>query len=326
MKKTIFWISGILLVLGLAITAFAYQKSEQNKQCVKSLQNDNNIKVSVVVPVYKAENFLCACLDSIRNQTLKDIEIICIDDGSPDNSGKILDEYAEIDPRFRVYHQINAGVSATRNRGMALSRGEYIKFVDSDDTIDPTTCEKCYNKAKNEDADIVYHNSSDQTFTDPQYLLLSTGSVCFGAYRTKFLKDNNIRFKEGTSYGEDQAFKLICNPKANKIVCFSENLYNYVSNPNSLCHTTNTEKHSKSHAKNVNYVYEDWKKNGYFDNDVAKVNFLEWASVMNYWQDNRDIDKMFLESIGQELLKDEVLNLLPKDYKASFVKMKNKIK
>lgn len=316
MKKIIFWVSGILLALGLAVTVFAYQKNGQNKE---------NIKVSVVVPVYKVENYIRSCLDSIKNQTLKEIEVICIDDGSPDNSGKILDEYAINDLRFRVYHQKNAGVCVTRNRGIDLAKGEYIKFVDSDDTIDPTTCEKCYKKAKEDDADIVYHDSLDQTFTEPQYWLLPPGTACFGVYRTKFLKDNNIRFKEGTTYGEDQAFDLIANPKANKIVCFSGNLYNYVSNPNSLCHTSNIDKHSKSHAKNVNYVYEDWNRNGYFNNDVAKINFLKWFSDMNYWQDNYEIDKMFLESIGQELLKNEVLDLLPKDYKIAIVKMKNKV-
>lgn len=320
MKKFILWVSGILLAVGVTVTIFAYQKSDQ-----KIDSNENDIKISVVVPVYKVGNYIRACLDSIKNQTLKEIEIICIDDGSPDNSGKILDEYAVNDSRFKVYHQKNSGASATRNKGIDLAKGEYIKFVDSDDTIDLTACEKCYNKAKAEDADIVYHNSLDQIFTEPQYWLVPPGTACFGVYRTKFLNDNHIRFKEGTTYGEDQAFDLICNPKANKIVCFSENLYNYnTSNTNSVCHTSNIDKHSKSHAKNVNYVYEDWNKNGYFKNDEAKINFLKWLCAMNYWQDNGEIDKMFLESIGQELLQDEVLNLLPQDYKTAITSMKSK--
>ena len=131
-----------------------------------------DVKVSVVIPVYNVENFLRACLNSVRNQTLKDFEVICIDDGSPDKSGEILEEYAKRDTRFRIYHQENSGVSATRNRGVELAKGEYIKFVDSDDTIAPTTLEKCYKLAKDEDADIVRHNSIDKVCNGPQFELI----------------------------------------------------------------------------------------------------------------------------------------------------------
>ena len=92
-------------------------------------------KISIIVPVYKVEQYLRRCLDSIVNQTFTDWECILVDDGSPDNSGRICDEYAEKDERFRVFHQENQGVSAARNRGLDNMNGKYCMFVDSDDTI-----------------------------------------------------------------------------------------------------------------------------------------------------------------------------------------------
>ena len=97
-------------------------------------------KISIIVPVYKVEQYLYRCLDSIVAQTFTDWECLLIDDGSPDDSGAICDEYAEKDSRFRVIHQKNSGVSAARNAGLAVARGEWIGFVDSDDWIEPDFC------------------------------------------------------------------------------------------------------------------------------------------------------------------------------------------
>ena len=104
---------------------------------------DNTPKITVIIPVYNVEKYLRKCLDSVINQTYKNLEIICIDDGSPDNSGAILDEYAQIDSRIIVIHQENAGVSVARNRGLDIATGEYIAFVDSDDWLEP----QCYELA-----------------------------------------------------------------------------------------------------------------------------------------------------------------------------------
>lgn len=92
---------------------------------------------SIIVPVYRSGPFLRDCLDSIRNQTLTDWECICINDGSPDDSGAILDEYARKDARFTAIHQENRGVSAARNAGLSLARGNWTAFVDGDDTVEP---------------------------------------------------------------------------------------------------------------------------------------------------------------------------------------------
>ena len=97
--------------------------------------------ISVIVPIYKVENYLAACVDSILNSTYQDIEVILIDDGSPDGSGAICDRYAEKDSRVRVIHQPNQGVSAARNAGLEAAKGEYIAFADSDDVIHPQMLE-----------------------------------------------------------------------------------------------------------------------------------------------------------------------------------------
>ena len=110
-------------------------------------------KVSIVVPIYNVEKFLCQAVDSILNQSLKDIEIILVDDGSPDNCGKICDKYADKDPRVRVIHQKNGGLGSAYNSGIKAASGEYIGFVEPDDWIEPEMYEVLYNNAKKYNTD-----------------------------------------------------------------------------------------------------------------------------------------------------------------------------
>lgn len=112
-------------------------------------------EISIIVPVYKVEEYLCKCIDSILAQTLTDFELILIDDGSPDGCGAICDAYAAKDSRIVVIHQKNAGVSAARNAGLEIARGAYIGFVDSDDWIEPEMYETMLRKAKETQADVV---------------------------------------------------------------------------------------------------------------------------------------------------------------------------
>lgn len=112
-------------------------------------------KVSFIVPVYGVEQYLSQCLDSIKQQTFTEWECILVDDGSPDNSGAICDEYAATDERFKVIHKQNAGVSAARNDGLNAARGEYAYFVDSDDWLELDACERLYNVATTENVDCV---------------------------------------------------------------------------------------------------------------------------------------------------------------------------
>ena len=113
-----------------------------------------NPKISIIVPVYKVEPYIHKCVDSILNQTFKDFEVILVDDGSPDNCGKICDEYAQKDDRVVVIHKENGGQATARNSGLDIARGEYIGFVDSDDYIEVDMFENLYNACAVENADI----------------------------------------------------------------------------------------------------------------------------------------------------------------------------
>lgn len=123
-----------------------------------------NPKVSVIVPMYNVEKYVAQCLESILSQTLFDIEVIAVDDGSPDSSGEIAESYARRDRRVRVIHQENAGLGPARNSGMDIARGEYVGFVDSDDWVHPDMFEGLYNAASQAHADIAAGGC--ETWTD----------------------------------------------------------------------------------------------------------------------------------------------------------------
>lgn len=112
-------------------------------------------KFSIVVPIYNAEMYIKDCIESLQNQTLEDIEIILVDDGSPDNCGQLIDTYAISDSRIKVIHKVNAGVSAARNDGLKIATGEYVLFCDSDDMMEPDACQNLYENGKKYNADVV---------------------------------------------------------------------------------------------------------------------------------------------------------------------------
>ena len=127
-------------------------------------------KVSVIVPVYNAEKYLSECVDSILAQTLRDIEVLLVDDGSTDGSPVLCDNYAKKDPRIKVIHKANGGVSSARNMGLSIASGDYFAFVDSDDIIDKNSYFKLYQVA--------------QTYNVPLV-------ICSGYYFSRFYKKNN---------------------------------------------------------------------------------------------------------------------------------------
>lgn len=143
-------------------------------------------KISIIVPVYKAESYLGKCLDSIAAQTFNDYEIILVDDGSPDNSGFICDTYASKEPRIRVYHKANEGVSKTRQFGLEKSIGEYVIHIDPDDWIEDTMLEDLYAKAIEENADMVicdfYINGKKEEYCKQKPSDLQTESVLNGLF------------------------------------------------------------------------------------------------------------------------------------------------
>lgn len=218
-------------------------------------------KISVIVPVYNTRKFLKKCLDSIINQTFKDIEIICINDGSTDKSLSVLNEYALKDNRIKIINQQHAGVSCARNEGLKIAAGEYISFVDSDDWIDLDFLEKLYNAAEKYDADIAaagikrvrsckwkYHlkiKSQEYTEnTDRAFVLCDVPEKCYPVnkiYRFSQLKKYTINF-EPNVYFEDRFFTAQVLVYLKSLVVVPDTYYNYWTNPNSIVKTKSPEK------------------------------------------------------------------------------------
>ena len=153
-------------------------------------------KVSVIVPVYNVEKYLSDCLDSLIKQTLKDIEIICVDDGSTDNSHKILLEYARKDDRILVLQQENSKQGTARNKGLEIAKGEYIGFVDSDDWVDEDFYEKLYIAAIEKDSDIatssILKHKKQRKRYNVEYLATLRATTTNSKFR--LCEDNKKRF------------------------------------------------------------------------------------------------------------------------------------
>lgn len=212
-------------------------------------------KISVIVPVYNVENYLGQCINSIRNQTLTDLEIICIDDGSTDASGRMLDTYAQEDRRIKVVHKENTGYGHTMNVGLDIARGEYIGIVESDDFIEADMYEGLYSTAREYDLDFIKSNhwkysetgrtldtglslcQCNTVFSKYENMekIFAARSIWAGIYKRSFLVKNQIRFLEtpGASY-QDNSFSFKVSVSAEKGY-FSDAAYvNYrVDNENS---------------------------------------------------------------------------------------------
>ncbi len=212
-------------------------------------------KLSIIVPVYNVEKYLPKCLESLIKQTLKDIEIICVNDGSMDNSLAILKEFASKDSRIRIIDNQHQGVAKTRNTGIEQSTGEYIGFVDSDDYIDLDFFEKLYNSATKSNSDIAiasilkhknFFNIYNAKYTKEEIAITIQDKIklCedkkhffFYAwnkiYHSGFIKENNIKFSEGQIY-EDVMFAIKALYYSNKIISVYGTKYHYIEHENSL--------------------------------------------------------------------------------------------
>lgn len=191
----------------------------------------NTPKISVVIPVYNVERYLAECVDSVLVQSFGDYEIILVDDGATDSSGQICDEYANKDPRVRVIHRQNGGLSAARNTGLDAAAGDYVYFLDSDDYIAPDTLQKLHALAEREGADVVffdawvfftdcepdpkvyqYHRSRSYGCKPGREMLLELletdeyrTAVPLMLFRRGYMAEQGLRFREGILH-EDELF------------------------------------------------------------------------------------------------------------------------
>jgi glycosyltransferase involved in cell wall biosynthesis len=232
---------------------------------VASEREENQMKkttrVSVIVPVYNVEKFLKKCLDCLVQQTMEEIEIICINDGSTDGSASILAEYAAMDSRIVVLTQENRGLSVARNNGMAAAGGEFIGFVDGDDWVALNYFEKLYAVAKKHDADIaccgfsrVYSSRSKTKLniyaegvfetTDDKYRITNTPGACYvfnKIYNREKLNELQLQFESGIFF-EDVSFTIRVLYYMKKLAVTPETNYYYRANIDSITRGERTDK------------------------------------------------------------------------------------
>ena len=245
-------------------------------------------KVSIIVPVYNSEKFLKKCIESMINQTYKDIEIIIIDDGSKDNSREIIQEYQNKDSRIKYLYQKNSGQAVARNNGIKVSIGEFISFLDSDDYIDTEMIEKLYNKAIKENTDIVVCDALKVYDDRPSEILkglkfeisdikkkyiISSAGPWGKLIKKNTITENNLFFKENIIY-EDFAVVPAYALFAKKISYIEEPLYLYYQRVGS---TMNQESYNKKFEDifvaydNLTNIFKDAKQ---YDDYIEEFKYL----------------------------------------------------
>lgn len=250
---------------------------------------DNQALISVIIPVYNVEKYLHECIDSVINQTYKNLEIILVDDGSTDSSGEICDEYIEKDDRITVIHKKNEGPSKTRNTGLENANGKYIYFLDSDDYIAEDAIESLTSAAESNGADLVFFDAysfaDDGSEVKQGYAIKGTYEPKSG-YETltelnknkdyhcaiylllikhRLLDENKISFLESAYCSEDMLFTYQVYCSAKKAVQCKKTLYHRRYRPNSIV----TSKKSVRHFRSCRDVYKEVRK---YSESIGKAN------------------------------------------------------
>ena len=282
-------------------------------------------KVSVLVPVYNVEQYLPQCLDSILAQTLKDIEIICIDDGSKDSSGDILDQYAEKDSRVRVIHKENGGYGKALNTGMQAAKGEYIGIVESDDFAAPDLYEKLYNAAEKHRAQIAKSNfyrywskPKEKVKAEPvlknlpynqvihpwayQRLFRIQPSIWSGIYKREFLLEHHISFLEtpGAAY-QDTSFTFKVFAAAERVVLLPDALLYYrQDNENSSVHSVEKASYVRTEYEEINRFLNQKKAYNILHDIRNEAMFHTY--VWNYVRLKPELCEAFLQDMQRDFL------------------------
>ena len=292
-------------------------------------------KISIIIPVYNVEKYLRRCLDSVKDQTFQDWVAICVDDGSPDKSGKILDEYAKKDKRFIVIHKKNGGVSSARNDAMKKIKTPYIMFLDSDDCIHPQAMEIIYSLIEENHADIVsfryIHTGSSidipdwfktrynkknikvkitnnlLKYTTNRYKsdnswLVQQCMIWQHMYRFDFIK--SVRFVSGISVLEDFIFwsnVLFRKPRA---IITKIPLYSYTENTTSILHTVNYYKSCIDLINAAKFANADFKKLNisWINRRRWRIRFLWEVLACAYMYIKHIDDKDLLKDIRNSLM------------------------
>ena len=238
---------------------YTYRSTNRIIEIIKNEKHIENPKISVIIPVYNVEKYLRECLDSVVNQTMRDIEIICVNDGSTDNSLDILKEYAAKDDRIIVINQTNGFVGSARNNGLKIAKGEYIQFVDSDDYLELNACETAYKYALQYNADVVVFGNKNfpeqignvknkRRTIKYKEIKVFHGGLRSGRHLCKCIPWNKLfrheiikgcYFPEWLRFRDDEHFNFQVDKKINTLVQIPEQLYNFRLNLNSITTSSN---------------------------------------------------------------------------------------
>ena len=260
------------------------------------------VKVSVIIPVYNVEEYLPFAMQSCMDQTLRDVEFICVNDGSTDNSLAVLNKYAEMDDRITVISKENGGVSSARNAGLKVANGRWIMFLDPDDYLSKNACERVWIEGEEGRTDIINFGTEivpkQPKATPWHYYALSVSTkryyefcpcILFGepsakpfiwhqAYSRELLLRTGIKFDEKLKLGEDMTFLICLYPHAKNFAFIEDKLYNYrfIRN-NSAMQILRKDpiKKMKQHLTVTEKIFAHWHKNGFiekYSNDL-----LSWA-------------------------------------------------
>lgn len=264
--------------------------------------------VSVIIPIYNVEQYLEKCLDSVINQTYKDLEIICVNDCSPDNSAQILLEYAQRDTRIKIVNrEKNGGVSAARNTGLDEAKGEYVYFIDSDDWIDLDYIEKMVSAITFSKTDVVVNTNVIQEFENKPSKKLVFGdleieenafvdadnainNIMWASWAQlwdrKFLVKNGLGFLEGHIY-EDMHFSPVAYSYMDKIYAIAASAYHYRIRENSLCRQNEDDYSVKEKLLFVyNTVFDFFVKTNYIENHRVRLFLKDF--ILPALQNNND--------------------------------------
>ena len=274
--------------------------------------------ISIIVPAYNAEKYIGKCLDSLINQTKKELEFIIINDGSKDDTEKVVKEYQ--DDRIKYFKNKNQGIGKTRNFGIEKATSKYIMFLDSDDYLDKTACEKLFKKAEKDKLDIVlcdfykeYDDGRIEKIINPSFKDSSlkdnpdiiTEYLCPWAkiYKRNLLIDNNIRFVENLKY-EDAPFVIEALDKANKIGKIDECLNYYLIHGNS--ETTVRDKRCFDILKIVDRIRTYTKDKDYIKDKIDKltVRIITNYTIQQRVQEDKKVGDEFIEEAFSYLEKE----------------------
>lgn len=270
--------------------------------------------ISIIIPVYNVEKWIHRCLDSVIHQTLMDIEIICVDDGTPDSSCEIIEAFIRTDGRIRLIHKENGGLSSARNAGLECASGDYVWFVDSDDYINEKACERLYEEILSSEPDIIVfggeafpkpyvdswvkyalspkkgfylggeYDEVHHCYPNSAHMLLNTKSIHPFIWRNcikrSFLLERKLRFDEEIRFGEDTILAFDMFPLAQKTSVIGDKLYYYCCyREGSLMSTFASDRTIRvpSNLDIMERVIEKWVKD--HGTDFNKNGLLRWSMI-----------------------------------------------